>query len=153
MKKKIILFLVLALAAAAAVYACVRVSRHGTDIIGVTTLADKNTVIMNSKTGSEFVSGSGVISVAQGEHIHLECDLKEGSIDVAFRGDEGAAAAYESMTPENLPTAEEMTGEGAFGQESISGKCSLDFDAEAGEYTVYIANRGAVGKAVVTAAR
>ena len=63
---------------AAGIYTGIRLAKHGTDIIGVTTLPDRNTVIMNAKTGDEFVAGTGYLTVAEGEHIHLEYDLSAG---------------------------------------------------------------------------
>lgn len=150
MKKKVILIAIGVLLAVLAGYTVYRFATHGTDIIGVTTLSHKNTVIMNAKTGSEFVSGTGYLTVAKNEELHLEYNLTSGSIDVAFRADEAGVAAAESMDLEHLPTAEDMTGEGSFGKQGLSGKGSLDFEAEPGSYTVHITNHGAVGKATVT---
>ena len=49
MKKKMVLIAFVVLAAVAAVaFVGMRLARHGTDIIGVTTLPDRNIVIMNS---------------------------------------------------------------------------------------------------------
>lgn len=151
MKKKLILILVAALVVTLGVYVGYRFAKRGTDIIGVTTLSDKNTVIMNAKTGSEFAAGTGYLTVAEGERIHMEYDLSAGSIDVAIKSGEGAMEAIENMDFENLPSAEDMTGDGAFGETGVSGKGSMDFDAAAGEYTVYIVNNGAVGSATLTA--
>lgn len=150
MKKKsvIIVALVLVVAAAAGLF----LYRHrGGDIIGVTSYADKNTVIVNSKTGSEFEAGTGYFTVKDGERIHMEYNLTAGEFDVYFNESESAGEAYQNMDVENLPTAEDMTGEGSFGQSGVSGKGSLDFDAETGSYTAYFINHGMVGKVTVTA--
>lgn len=151
MKKKVILIVIAVLLAVLAGYTGYRFAKRGTDIVGVTTLSDKNTVIMNAKTGNEFVSGTGYLTVAEGEGLHLEYDLSSGSFDVAFRADEEGVAAAQAMDLENLPTEENMTGEGSFGKQELTGKGSLDFEAEPGSYTVHITNHGAIGKATVTA--
>ena len=158
MKKKTILTIVLALLVAAGIYTCFRLAKRGTDITGVTTLPDRNTVIMNAKTGDEFAAGTGYLTVAEGEHIHLEYDLSAGSIDVSFKPGEDALfgtlmSQDEPLTSEDLedlPTAEDMTGEGVFGQEDVTGKGSMDFDVAADTYTVYIVNNNAIGSATFT---
>lgn len=151
MKKKVIIAIVALLVVALGVYAGYRLAVRGTDVIGVTSLSDRNTVIMNAKTGDEFVSGTGYLTVGKGEGLHLEYDLSSGSIDVAFRADDGYAAAAQSMDVEKLPETEELTGEGAFGEQGLAGKGSLDFEAAEGTYTVHITNHSAIGKATVTA--
>lgn len=153
-KKRVILIAVLVLAFAAVGYVGYRLAIRGTDIIGVTTLPDRNTVYVNGKSGDEFTAGSGFITVGEGEQLCLKYDFSAGGIDIYFRADENAADAYENVTdfdPEKLPTAEEMTGEGAFGQAGVTGKGTLDFPAEAGTYTVFFVNHGVIGKASVTA--
>ena len=161
-KKTVALVIVAALLVVGAAYIAVRLKNHGTDIIGVTTLTAKNTVIMNAKAGNEFVSGAGQLTVGEGERIHVEYNLKAGEIDVAFRANEGDFASYEDITPDNenleevlnsLPAPEDMAGEGSFGQDGVSGKGSLDFDAAPGAYAVRIAIHDAIGKAVVTAVK
>ena len=151
MKKKAILIVIAALLAVLAGYTTYRFATRGMDIVGVTTLSDKNQVIMNAKTGNEFVSGTGYLTVAEGEGLHLDYNITSGSIDVSFRADEEGVAAAQSMDLENLPTAENMTGEGSFGEQELTGKGSLDFEAEPGSYTVFITNHSAIGKATVTA--
>lgn len=159
MKKRVIVLVLVLLLVAVGGYGCYRLKIRGTDIIGVTTLPDKNTVIMNAKTGEEFEAGTGYITVADGEMLHLEHNLTAGSFDIAFRKDEDAFNLYESIgttenlsdTLQNLPTSEEMTGEGSFGDSQITGSGSFEFDAEPGNYTVYITNHNAIGKATVTA--
>ena len=138
MKKKTVALIVLALIVVAGAYIAVRMKNRGTDIIGVTTLYDRNTVIMNAKTGQEFVSGRGTLTVGEGERVHMEYDLSAGALDIAFF--EGG---------DNAPLEEDMSG-GLFGQEGVSGKGALDFDAAPGSYSVQIAVHDAVGRAVVT---
>ena len=159
-KKTVALIVVLALVIAGAVYVAVRLKNRGTDIIGVTTLPDRNTVIMNSKTGKEFVSGTGNLSVGEGERIHVEYDLSAGEIDVSFLKSD--STPYEDITAENenledalnnLPVAEDFAGGDAFGQDGVSGKGVLDFDAAPGLYMVDIAIHDAPDKVVVTAAK
>ena len=147
MKKKTIIILAAALLfAAAAVYVGVRLHNRGTDIIGVTTLPDRNTVIVNAKTGKEFVSGSGKLTVGAGEHIHLEYALTAGSFDLAFHEGSDGLDVFRNADLENLPS----TGE-VFGKSDLSGSGSLDFEAADGEYTVYYNNHGAIGTAKITA--
>ena len=147
MKKKTIILLGAALLfAAAAVYVGVRLHNHGTDIIGVTTLPDRNTVIVNAKTGEEFVAGSGKLTVGAGEHIHLEYALTAGSFDLAFHEGGSGLDVFQNADLEALPAAGEV-----FGKSGVSGSGSLDFDAEAGNYTAYFVNHGMVGKVTVTA--
>lgn len=157
-KKKIAIICVAALVVIAGAYVALRLHNRGTDIIGVTTLTDRNTVIMNSKTGAEFVAGEGQLAVSEGERIHVEYDLSGGTIDISFNELTSSGAAYEDITPENvpdvlenLPAPEDMAGEGAFGQDGVTGKGGLDFDAAPGGYNVHIAQHGAIGKATVTA--
>lgn len=148
-KMKVILIAILCALLAGTIYVGYRIINHGKDIIGVTSLTDKNTVIMNSKTGAEFVGGTGYITVGEGQRLHLTYDLSSGSFDLAFQSAEGV----DPMDVEHLPTAEEMTGEGAFGKADISGKGSLDFDAAPGQYTAYFTMHGAIGTATLTAAK
>ena len=119
---------------------------HGTDIVGVTTLPKKNIVIMNSRTGTEFVTGSGTVTVKQGEHIHLEYALSAGSFDLAFHAGDARLDVFERADLENLTTEGEV-----FGKSGIAGTGSLDFEAQPGEYTVYFALHEAVGTARVSA--
>lgn len=153
-KTKIILAVVLLLVLAAAVYVGMRFAKRGTDITGVTTLSDRNTVYVNGKQSGSFASGSGWITVGEGEEIVLTYDFSAGSIDVFYRPDENAASAIadvQDFRPEDLPTAEEMTGEGSYGQEGITGRGTLKYPADPGTYTVYVVNHDAIGSATVTA--
>jgi len=142
--KRIVLILIILVVIAAIIYAAVHLRNHGTDIIGVTTLEKRNTIIMNSKTGQEFVSGSGKLTVTEGELIHVEYVLDAGSFDLAFhKGSEGLDV-FENSNLENLPD----TGD-VFGKSGISGKGSLDIEVVPGEYTVYFNQHDAVGTATV----
>ncbi len=147
MKKKTILIVIIALVVAAAGYVGYRLAIRGTDIIGVTTQPGKNTVYINS---GDFEGGAGYLTVGEGQKIHVKYAVGSGSFDIVFRADEDAAAAYETMDVENLPTAEEMTGEGAFGETGLTGKSEASFTAEPGFYTVYVTNHNMTGKATVT---
>lgn len=149
MKKKGIILLGAALVAVAAIaYVGMRLARRGTDLIGVTTLAKKNTVILNAKTGEEFVSGSGKLTVAEGEGIHLEYALDSGSVDFAVNRGSNGLAVFESADLANLPAAGEV-----FGKSGISGSGSLDLAAAPGEYTLYFRTHDAVGTAKATASK
>ncbi len=154
MKKKLILILVAVLVVTAGGYVGFRLARRGTDITGVTTLTDRNQVIINAKSGVDFAAGTGYLTVAEGERIHMDYDFSAGSIDVAFEAGKSIPDVLndpEHLDSESLPAPEEFTGEGAFGQKAVSGKGSLDFDAEPGEYAVNIVNNDAIGSAKLTA--
>ncbi len=161
MKKKtiviIIVVVVLALIIAAAVYIGVRLHRHGTDIIGVTTLTDRNTVIMNAVESGGFKSGTGVINVGEGERIRLDYDVSGGSFDFAFAAGEDAVFSAvrdaDNMDVAELPTDDVMPETPPDGETGLEGAGSVDFDVEPGAYTVYFTMHGAIGTATVTAAR
>lgn len=143
MKRTTVFLLALALLLTAA--AC-----HGkmTDVIGVTTLTEKNIVVMNAETGDEFVSGSGKLTVSEGEHIHVEYALDAGSFDLAFHAGDGSLDIFQSADLENL------TADGdVFGASGLTGSGSLDLEAPAGEYSVFFSMHEAVGAATVSAAK
>ena len=122
---------------------CGLFSRHR-DITGVTTLTDENTVIMNSPSGTEFVSGSGVITVKEGQAIRLTYEILEGSFDLALNAGDGSLGVFESADLGNL------TSEGdVFGVSGVTGTGELEIEAAAGEYTVFFKLHGAVGSATV----
>jgi len=159
MKKRSTVILVLAVLTAivaAGAYLAVRFMRHGTDIIGVTSLPEKNVVIMNSASGDEFVKGAGTITVGEGEHAVLTWKLKSGSFDLGFLagrdaiiealGDQAAVPGGEfpaetegEQPPEYI---QEKTGIEGFGTET--------FDVGSGDCTVYFTMHGAVGTATVS---
>ena len=147
MKKKIIILIIAALVLiAAGSYVAVRIINRGTDIIGVTTLEKKNTVIMNANADSDYGAGSGKLTVGEGERIHVEYALKAGGFDLAFCQGSNGLEVIRSSDLQNLSD----TGE-VFGRSGVSGSGSLDFEAAPGEYTVYFNRNGAAGTAKVTA--
>ena len=156
MKKKTILILsvVVVILIAAGAYVGFRMANRGKDIIGVTTLTNKNTVIMNSATGNEFVSGSGTITVKEGEHIHLTYKLKSGSFDIGFNpGTDGVLEAVTNLDMTELEDPTQNPSEYAIEQKGIEGNGEADFEAQSGEYTVYFTMNGAVGTATVSTAK
>ena len=128
---------------AAVGYAGLRISRRGTDLIGVTTL--DNTVIMNSKTGKEFVSGSGKLTLGEGERIHLKYSLDAGSFDFAVNSGSNGLDIFDSTDLGSLSDEGEV-----FGRSGITGKGSLDFKAGPGEYTLFFNMHDAVGTATAS---
>ena len=156
MKKKTVLLLsaVLVILIAAGIYIGIRMSGRGKDIIGVTTLTKENKVIMNSATGNEFVSGSGTITVKEGEHIHLTYKLKSGSFDIGFNpGTDGVLEAVTNLDMTELEDPTQDPSEYAIEQKGIEGNGEADFEAQGGEYTVYFTMNGAVGTATVSTAK
>lgn len=155
MKKKLLPVLVVLLAAliAGGVYYWTRLSKSSTDIIGVTTLTKKNTVIMNSASGDEFVSGTGRITVGEGEHIHLTYKLKGGSFDIGFApGADNTDEALKNLDMTELEAPGDAPSAYAMEKTGVEGNGEEDFEAESGEYTVYFTMHGAVGTASVTTA-
>ena len=124
---KIILCIIVLLVVAGGVTLGIRVANHGRDIIGVTTLPSENLVIMNSANGEEFVSGTGSLTVGEGEKAHLTYRLSGGSFDLT------------------LSQGEEIRAE----QEGISGSGELDLEVDSGEYEVTFLMHGAIGTARV----
>lgn len=70
-KKSMILTVASLVLIAAVAYICVRLNNRLTDINGVTTVYERNTVYMNSKPGTDFYAGSGELTVSEGKHIHV----------------------------------------------------------------------------------
>ena len=159
MKKKTIgIIAAVVLVVAAVVYVAVRLNSRGTDLTGVTTLTERNTVIMNSKEANSFVSGSGQISVGERGQIHINYALSSGSCDIAFHAGSTSLDVFQDAELDQLPDAGEGlerarlpdTGE-IFGVSGVSGTGSLDLAAESGDYTVWFSMHGAVGTATITA--
>ena len=150
-KKNIVIIGVAVLVVVACAYVAMRLHNRGTDIIGVTTLPDRNTVIMNSKTGDEFVGGTGYVNVGEGERIRVKCDLSAGEIDLLFYPSDFYPTFQATL--EDWPISKDSAGEGAFGQDGVSGKDDLYFDAAPGAYVVSIAPHGSIGKVVITTAK
>lgn len=153
MKKKTaaIVTVILAVLIAAGVYVGLRIYRHGTDIIGVTTLTGKNRVIMNSATGNEFESGNGRITIGEGGSAHVTWKLSEGSFDLAFAAARGEKTDADLLAEGQEP-AEPETGGITYDlrEDGIQGSGEADFDLEAGTYDVSFIMHGAVGTAEVT---
>ena len=147
MKRKTLMILAVTALLVLSLSGCGRLlSRDHTDIIGVTTLTEKNTVVMNSPTGDEFVSGSGKITIGEGERLHVEYALDKGSFDLAFHKGSDGLDVFKSADLEALP----MEGD-VFGKSGVEGSGSLELEAPAGEYTVYFAIHDTVGSATVSA--
>ncbi|MBO4335533.1 MAG: hypothetical protein J5846_06850 [Desulfovibrio sp.] len=146
MKKFVLIVAVLVLISAIA-YVYLRNTNRRTDIIGVTTLYETNTVYMNSKPGKDFYAGSGELSVSGGKYIHVEYALESGNFDLAFRlyheGREGLDVQKAEL--DKLPASGDL-----FGKSGVSGKGSLDFEVASGKYNVYFKSHGAIGSATVT---
>lgn len=135
---------IVVLAAIIAVFAAGKIFSYHKDITGVTTLASENKVVMNSSTAGAFVSGEGLIFVNDGEMLHLEYSLSEGSFDIAFHADSVDLDVFKEADLENLT----LDGE-VFGASAISGRGSLDFAAAPGQYTVFYNMHETVGSATV----
>ena len=144
-KKRIILTVAVFVLIAAAAYVGLRLKNRWTDINGVTTVFERNTVYMNVRPGKDFAGGSGYITVKQGKSIHVEYAVDTGKFDIAFCKGSNALSVIQGSALDNLPN----TGN-VFGKSGVSGKGSIDFEAEPGEYTVYFNPHDTIGSATVT---
>ena len=145
-KKSIILIVAAALIVIAAVVA--RFCLRDTDVVGVTSYPNKNTVVLCCKSGSEFVNGSGSVTVGEGEYIHLEYALQSGSFDSALHAGDGSLDVFRDADMTKLPeTAEDG---GVFGTSGVSGKGGVDYEVAPGSYTVFFTIHDTVGKATVS---
>jgi hypothetical protein len=143
--KKIVLIVAAIVLVAAIAYVGMRFINRGTDINGVTTMAEKNTVIMNVKPGKDFAGGSGKLTVGDGKRIHVEYALNAGSFDLAFSKENNALAVLKSANLDNLTDAGDV-----FGKSGVSGKGNFDLEAAPGEYTLYFKPHDTNGTATVT---
>ena len=147
MKRKTLIIYTVALLLVLAMSGCGRLlSRDHNDIIGVTTFSEKNTVVMNSPTGDEFVSGSGKIILGEGEKLHVEYTLDKGSFDLAFHMGSDGLGVFDSADLDTLPVQGDV-----FGKSGVEGSGSFELDAPAGEYTVFFSIHDAAGSASVSA--
>ena len=137
-RAKIMILAIVAVLIAGGAYVGVRLAGRGKDIIGVTTLPDENIVIMNARSGDEFVSGSGNISVKEGQKIYLSHDLKSGSFDLAIGLSTGTGEPEDAG---DLPEGYLKEKDG------IEGKGEQFFELEGGDYTVVFTMHGAIGTA------
>ena len=154
-KKTIAIIIVLIIAVITALaYLVPRLLNRGRDIIGVTSFEKTNEVIMNSATGSEFVKGTGMITIGEGQHAHLSWKLKEGSFDLAFvkNAEDGQDAGTET---EGLALPDPAIAERTYDmmEEGIEGSGETDFELEAGVYEVDFIMHGAVGTAKLTSGK
>ena len=120
------------------------------NIVGVTTYPDKNMVVLNSKTGNEFVNGSGEITVGENEYIHMEYDLKSGSFDLALCEGNGDLSVFRDIDMSNLPDPDTAEVGSVCGTSDIKGKGSRDYKVPAGKYTVFFTIHDTVGSADVS---
>lgn len=148
-KKSIILIIATLLLIAAVAYIWLRLTNRWTDINGVTTVYERNTVYMNAKPDEDFYSGGiGELTVSGDRHIHVEYSFDTGSFDVAFQIYVKGSKNLDMLSSvfDNLPNSGDV-----FGKSSVSGKGILDLEAAPGTYVVYFKSHGAVGSAIVTA--
>lgn len=144
-KKKIALTVVSVILIAIAVYAGMRMKNRWTDINGVTTVYERNSVYLNVRPGKDFAGGSGSITVRQGESIHVEYSIDTGQFDIAFCKGSNTLSAIQSSNLDNLPKAGNV-----FGKSGVSGKGGIDFEAQPGEYTLFFKPHNTIGSATVS---
>ena len=146
-KKRIILLIVAIVLIVATAYVWLRLNNRWTDINGVTTVSERNTVYMNAKPGKDFYGGVGYLTVGENKRIHVEYDLESGNFDLAFRRyvEKRSTIDLRSSAFDNLPDSGEF-----FGKSGISGKGSLNFEVAPGEYEVYFKSHDSIGSATVT---
>ncbi|MCR5372925.1 MAG: hypothetical protein K6E41_05600 [Solobacterium sp.] len=102
---------------------------------------------------SEETGGSGVITVAEGEILHLDYNLSKGTFDVTVAGEQtvpedGQVDAEGKSTEELIET---FTGEGQYKETGLTGEGSLEFAVEPGDQTLYIMLHVATGEILATA--
>jgi hypothetical protein len=102
---------------------------------------------------SEETGGSSVITVAEGEILHLDYNLSKGTFDVTVAGEQtvpedGQVDAEGKSTEELIET---FTGEGQYKETGLTGEGSLEFAVEPGDQTLYIMLHDATGEILVTA--
>ena len=144
-KKRIILTVAAFVLIAIAAYVGLRLKNRWTDINGVTTVYERNTVYMNVRPGKDFAGGSGYITVEEGKRIHVEYAVETGKFDIAFYKGSNALSVIRNSDLDNLSSSGNV-----FGKSGISGKGSIDFEAEPGEYEVYFKSHDTIGSAIVT---
>lgn len=144
-KKRIILTAAVFVLIVAAAYVGLRLKNRWTDINGVTTVYERNTVYMNVRPGKDFAGGSGYITVEEGKRIHVEYAVETGKFDIALNKGSNALSVIRNSDLDNLSSSGNV-----FGKSGISGKGSIDFEAEPGEYTIYFNPHDTIGSAIVT---
>ncbi|MBQ6002924.1 MAG: hypothetical protein IJL18_08745 [Synergistaceae bacterium] len=144
-KKRIILTVAAFVLIAIAAYVGLRLRNRWTDIKGVTTVYERNTVYMNVRPGKDFAGGSGYITVEEGKSIHVEYAVETGKFDIALNKGSNALSVIRNSDLDNLSSSGNV-----FGKSGISGKGSIDFEAEPGEYTIYFNPHDTIGSAIVT---
>lgn len=144
-KKRIILTVTVFVLIVAAAYVGLRLKNRWTDINGVTTVYERNTVYMNVRPGKDFAGGSGYITVEEGKRIHVEYAVETGKFDIALNKGSNALSVIRNSDLDNLSSSGNV-----FGKSGISGKGSIDFEAEPGEYTIYFNPHDTIGSAIVT---
>ena len=149
MSKAVIILIVVGVLAAVLVGVLFFTMRD-TNIVGVTTYPDRNTVVLCCKTGSEFVNGDGKITVGEGEHLRLDHALKAGSFDLAlYRGEDGLEP-FRDVDMANLPAPDAAT-DGVCGVSGVAGTGTLDLEVAPGTYMLLFTIHDTVGTATVTA--
>ncbi|MBE6117609.1 MAG: hypothetical protein E7188_03550 [Erysipelotrichaceae bacterium] len=136
------------LLAAAALMAMTACAKHESSIESTTDNTIKVTALNSEETG-----GSGVITVAEGEVLHLDYNLSKGTFDVTVAGEqavpEDGQLEAEGKTTEEL--IESFTGEGQYKETGLTGEGSLEFAVEPGDQTLYFMLHDATGDILVTA--
>lgn len=105
---------------------------------------DDNTVSLMAENSGDS-GGTGIISVAEGEQLHLEYDMKKGSFDLSI----GDGATDIDLSLEEIQN-ELFNGGEIFSQSGLEGTGSLDIQAAPGEYTVAVMYHDATGEGTLS---
>lgn len=122
---------------------------------------EDNTVKVTA-LNSEESGGSGIITVGEGEILHVDYKLSKGTFDITVAGEPFEPAEItnvDASAPEMAETTEQnaqdiidaFTGEGQYKETGLTGEGSLEFAVQPGDQTLYIMLHDATGEILITA--
>ncbi|MBQ9348728.1 MAG: hypothetical protein IJT94_15565 [Oscillibacter sp.] len=112
-------------------------------------LTNPDNISITCRRAGDGSGGNGYLTVKNSEHIHIEYEIKAGSFDLAVCEKSSFLSKYPQGFGERKVN-EVMSNLDTSVKTEISGKGSLDFEADAGEYAVFAIFHHTTGKAVVT---
>lgn len=113
---------------------------------------DDNTISLVAKRSGDGSGGTGIITVKEGEHLHLDYSFTKGRVDLDIGGGSGAGVTeFTKAAVEGGDLSAMIVGEDPFGEKGISGTGSLKIKADPGEYTVLVTYHNATGEGTLSA--